>query len=1083
MSKYLKALVLFGFLSLFVVAGFSQEATAVKGNIAGTVADTSGAVIPDAKVTITGPEGARTMTSDASGRFEARALTPGFYTVAVEKAGFRKYENKNIEVVTNRTSGVNVGLQPGQVSETVEVNAAAIAVDTTSTAVGTNLPDSFYQQIPVQRGVASLFYVAPGVTSGGGSGKSNPSISGGSGLENQYVADGVNITDEAFGGLGTFSRNFGSLGTGINLSFIKEVQVKTGGFEPQYGKSTGGIVQIVTKSGGDSFHGAISAYFAPRQMEATVMQSDPLRVNQQGERLGTSTWEGTAELGGYIPGFKEHLFFYASVDPTLTTNYDHFASKSPLSALGEIPMSATTYNYASKLTWKINQNHQVEGSLFGDPARTNFGPYRSLTANNGLTDSRLHYGSREVVARYNGTMSPSWLINSSWTYDRNYLSEGGFADVPEIVDLTQLATRGSFRAQGLGNFENSKSNNYGFNVDTSKLFKAFGQHTVTVGYRYERPNYLDFNDRSGPRFGIPAADMFGVPSTTFGVPAGDVGQLTDAVFNLIDAPASCTVCPTVMVPQANGSTVATPVVLQQIRGTFSSPNIPTHARYHVGYVNDVYSPNKYVNFDLGLRWEQYRMVGSGIGYTFVDNWSPRLGVSIDPIGDRKTKIFFNYGRYDYVLPLDAAIRSLSNELDTINEFFVPESVNGQATIGPNGTVVPITDAAHMVNCAPDPNNAGACIGGFPGVANNISDSSGALEAITHGTKQEYEDEYVLGFERQLPWSGLVLSARYTDRRLLRIIEDTGGISPEAALAGVVQTFAIANVNSGTDLFVNPNQISYSGAAPAGCAGAPFTATGITNSVGQIVPPGNVCITNANAGAFGADGVPDGFSNASRHYQSLELELNKSFSHNFTARINYRYAKLFGNYEGAYRNDNGQTDPGISSLFDFTPGTFGLLGDQFRPGYLNTDVRHTGNLYLAYSVPSTKFRGLTIGTGFRGQSGTPINKLAAHPVYQNSGEVPLGGRGSEGRMPVVTQWDMHTDFPFKTSESTRLRLAFDMFNILNHRTVTALDQNVDLSFGTSNIDFLTPHNYSGLYTDRGTAFQTPFNARASVRFEF
>src|SRR5207237_296643 len=108
-------------------------------------------------------EGTRTMTSDASGRFAANALTPGFYTVTVEKSGFRKYQDKNIEVVTNRTSGVNVALQPGQVTETVEVNAAAIAVDTTSTAVGANLPDTFYSQIPVQRGVASLFYVAPGV--------------------------------------------------------------------------------------------------------------------------------------------------------------------------------------------------------------------------------------------------------------------------------------------------------------------------------------------------------------------------------------------------------------------------------------------------------------------------------------------------------------------------------------------------------------------------------------------------------------------------------------------------------------------------------------------------------------------------------------------------------------------------------------------------------------------------------------------------------------------------------------------------------------------------------------------------------
>lgn len=1072
MAKYLKALVLFGFLSLFVVAGFSQEATAVKGNIAGTVADTSGAVIPDAKVTVTGPEGTRTMTSDASGRFETRALTPGFYTVAVEKAGFRKYENKNIEVVTNRTSGVSVALQPGQVTETVEVNAAAITVDTTATAVGANLPDTFYQQIPVQRGVFNLFYVAPGVASGGGSGPQNPSISGGSGLENQYTADGVNITDTAFGGLGTFSREYGSLGTGINLSFIKEVQVKTGGFEPQYGKATGGIVQIVTKSGGDAFHGAISAYAAPKWAEGTYKQEDPLRVNKSGEEIHQAGYEGSAELGGYIPGFKEHLFFFASVDPTLNNVYDLAPSNEALLNLGQIPLRTTTYNYASKLTARLGQNHLVEASLFGDPSKTNRGPWRTLVIGNTSDYSRLRFGGRELVTRYNGTLSPTWLVNASWTYNHNASSESGFPNIYQITDQTQLTTKGAFRAQGLGIFEDGKNNNYGFNLDTSKLFKAFGQHTVTVGYRYERPNYFDFENRSGPRFAIPGFNATGGPAK--GIPAGDVGQFTDATFQLRLAPGSCTLCPLMNI---NG--VDTPVVLRQNRGTFSDPNIPTHARYHTGYVNDVYSPNKYLSFDLGLRWEQYRMIGTSLKYTFVDNWSPRLGMTVDPFGDRKTKIFFNYGRYDYVLPLDAAIRSLSNESDTIGARFAPLSdATGHVVLNQFGTVIPVLDAAHLLN------------GATGGVSNSISDSSGGgLEAISHGTKQEYEDEYVLGFERQLPWSGLVLSARYTDRRLLRIIEDTGGVSPEAADVGLQQVFAIANVNSATDLFANPTEFAYpTGATPPAQCDPALVLDPVVDSLGNTVPPGAACFSDATAngaspGSFGPDGVPDGFVNPVRRYQSFEVELNKSFSHNFTARINYRYSKLFGNYEGAFRNDNGQTDPGISSLFDFTPGLFNLLGDQFRPGYLNTDRRNVGNFYVAYSVPSTMFRGLTIGTGVRGESGTPINRLAAHPVYLNSGEVPLGGRGSLGRMPSLITGDVHADYPIKTSENTRLRMAVDLFNITNTRHVQYLDQNIDVTFGSPNVDFLTPHTVSLLPATIGDAFQRPFNARASLRFEW
>src|SRR5581483_1457354 len=113
-----------------------------------------------------------------------------------------------------------------------------------------------------------------GVTSGGATGSANPSIAGGSGLENQYVADGVNITDGAFGGIGVYSRVYGPLATGINLSFVKEVDVKPGGYEPPYGKSTGGIVQIVTKSGTDAFHGSLSGFVAPKGFELKRLESD-----------------------------------------------------------------------------------------------------------------------------------------------------------------------------------------------------------------------------------------------------------------------------------------------------------------------------------------------------------------------------------------------------------------------------------------------------------------------------------------------------------------------------------------------------------------------------------------------------------------------------------------------------------------------------------------------------------------------------------------------------------------------------------------------------------------------------------------
>src|SRR5262250_2411977 len=296
--------------------GLAQEST-VKGNLSGTVTDPSGAVIANANVTTQGPTGERSATTDAEGRFMIQLLIPGYYSVKVSKEGFKTAEVKSAEVVTGRTSTVAMKLELGTSATTIEVSATSVQVDTTSTAVGSNLTDTFYQSVPVARGVTGLFYAAPGVSSGGGTGTANPSISGGTGLENNYVAEGVSITDGGFGGIGVYSRMYGSLSTGMNLSFVKEVDVKTDGYEAQYGKSTGGIVQIVTKSGSNQFHGVVSGFFAPQQLEATRLFSDNFhagapdeRFSLEGKILHNSNYDVDAEAGGYVPGFKNHLFFF-----------------------------------------------------------------------------------------------------------------------------------------------------------------------------------------------------------------------------------------------------------------------------------------------------------------------------------------------------------------------------------------------------------------------------------------------------------------------------------------------------------------------------------------------------------------------------------------------------------------------------------------------------------------------------------------------------------------------------------------------------------------------------------------------------
>jgi outer membrane receptor protein involved in Fe transport len=1064
--------------ALLTSAALAQEVSSTKGGLAGQITDSSGAAIPGAKVTITGGEGSRTTTSDASGHFDMGSLTPGAYTIDVQRAGFESQQAKNVEVVINTMSTLNLKLQPGAVAQTVTVDANTTQIDTTSTAIGTNLPDTFYSRVPVARNVGSLFSVAPGVVNSGGAGTSNPSIGGASGLENEYYADGVNIGDAGYGGLGTYSPVYGSLGTGINLTFIQEVQVKTGAFEPRYGEGDGGIIQIVTKSGSTRYHGALSAFFAPAGMSATQRYADNYfnRVNVHGRVSAMPHYDAAAEIGGYIPGAYTHdkLFFYGAYNPAL--NQFNWTPPSP-TTLGDFTNSTTVNSWAAKLSFRPTDNVTVDASAFGDPSRTNAGYgfvnqdtfpyYPDVDLTNETSFSRWNYGSRSEIVHITATPTPTWDVDLAASAKTSHFTEVGLQNVYQIDDYSGYIQPGEFTAQGLGFTQNPNTRAYSFSLNTDKTVKLFGeQHEFSVGYEFVHNIYDLTKGYSGGDFTFPSVNAAGNAT-----PAGLAGATADASFNLEPVQPGDG-CPLQLCPDLAGP--GTQVYLQQTRGIFSNPVIPSSESYNVVYGNDNWSIGRRITLNLGLRWEQEQLTGVSQSYVFNDNWSPRMGINIDPFGNGKSKIFFNWGRYTQALTEDAAIRSLGQEDDISKVDWTPQTDgNGNAVINANGTVNPILDAAHLIS---GDNAAGA-------EGSSITyNSSQFPELIQPGTKLNYEEEFVGGLQRQV--SGFVLSARYEDRRLLRIIEDQSGASPEGNQSGFVpQDFLLGNPSATSDYFVNEVEVPYTfnanlpnDGAPANCPENYNTGIGnkpFINSAGQVAGPGGVCGFNGpTVGEPFPDGKVDGEPNARRHYQAITLEMNRNFSHNFLFRANYRWAKLFGNYEGAYRNDNGQSDPSISSLFDFTQGVIGMLGDQYVPGYLNTDRRQVGNLYGSYVVPTGFVKNLTGGIGITAASGQPITNFGAHPVYEDAGEIPLGGRGAFGRNASNYEVDLHTDYPVSLSETYKLKLAFDAFNVTDSRSLTAVDQDSALSYGDPNVDFLKP-----------LSFQRAFYGRGSIKLEF
>src|SRR5205085_4331410 len=183
-------------------------------------------------------------------------IPPGRYTVTVEAAkGFARFEQADIEVNLTRVSTLAVTLRPAGATETVEVTASSgAAVDVSTNTTGTNVSTEQFSNFPTQRTVQSLYTIAPTVTRSGlrdASGRDrDPSVAGSSGPENNYILDGVSVTDPAFGGSGA----------NLPFEFVQEVEIKTGAYGAEFGKATGGIFNVITKSGGNEFHGDIFGY-------------------------------------------------------------------------------------------------------------------------------------------------------------------------------------------------------------------------------------------------------------------------------------------------------------------------------------------------------------------------------------------------------------------------------------------------------------------------------------------------------------------------------------------------------------------------------------------------------------------------------------------------------------------------------------------------------------------------------------------------------------------------------------------------------------------------------------------------------
>ena len=1040
-------------LSLFTMSAMAQSSTT--GSIEGTVVDSNGAAVPGVTVSVTSPNmiSAQSATTDDSGHFRFLNLPPGKYAVKIEEAGgFAMYEQSNIDVNLSKTANVTATLLAKGAIANVDVTDTA-AVDTTTNTSGQNVSAEQFSNFPTQRTVQSLYTIAPSVARSGlrdSSGRDrDPSVAGSSGPENNYILDGVNTTDPAFGGSGA----------NLPFEFVQEVEIKTGSIGAEYGKATGGIFNVITKSGGNEFHGDGFFNFTTKGLVRSTKNFPFVGAAPD----GFSELDAGVDIGGPIK--KDKVWFFAAFNPQQRKN-------GFLTQVFRLPVEnkVQTPFYSGKLTFALNSNNTLTFSTFGDFTKQSNFIFGGSGFTNDLSGFRgeVQTGGHNYTVRLNSAFTPTWTGEFAFGlhYQRaNVIPESAttiellansFAVVragarvaPTSTNVTVSAgtgfgdfvngtggslQRGFFDGPGWGLFSTQDRNRW---EAQARLQNIWGPHTVKYGFEFNR-NIYKINTistgiaRSFPFPGNPnvavnssrITNNFGVCNIVGLVINCPASGLTSRIQALITAgvplggPTSvvtnAAIISSIGAPGSNPFLIRTSTRVRDFR--LIAPE--THTDVEGFYIQDDYKIAKNVQFMFGLRWDYQQAYGSGgVTYlklnSFKDNLQPRVGLIWDFTGKGRGKLFLSYSRYlETPLPLDVNVRAGSDTTQTDLNFNVSTLNAAQSTVVPG--------AAGASTVVADFGNLGS-----------------TSTPIDFDLKPQTVNEYAGGIEYEI-MKDLTLGARGIYRPQGSVIED-------------------GSFDDGNSYFLfNPGESETERLA---CA-------------------------DPTIGCFGR---------ARRYYRALEFTATKRFTNNYQFIASYVFSSLIGNYEGLFRNDNGQADPNITSLFDLVS----LLGNSY--GRLPNDRPHQFKFDGSYRTPWK----LLIGASFRAQSGIPFNQLIPHPVYGNNegfgvirgtAIVPLVTSTAVGfpnvvnsvgsnRTPTTMNLDLNAYYPIQLGEKKQLRLQVDWFNVFNAQRAIRLDETFSINSGIAGVANIPANRLPNPFYGAGTIFQFPSSVRIGVKFQF
>lgn len=906
----------------------AQEQTA---SIEGNITDQAGAVLPGVTVEAVSANGQRfTTQSDREGHYRFPSVPPGTYTVTAALSGLQTAILKKVEVNLGQSAKADLNMKT-RMAENITVTAEAPIVDVTSSASASSIRVETIEKLPRGRDFATVVVQAAAANQNNRAG--GIMIDGASGAENRYIMDGVDTTNP----------QTGVQGKTLATDFVEEVQVKSSGYAAEYGGATGGVINVITKSGTNEFKGSAGGYYNDRSWggDARPLLQTQLTNSTAFEQFTPrkdkfTDAEPSFTLGG--PVLKDRLWFYGGYNPWIqktTRTVDFLNSNGTVRTTRSFGENFKRQNYVgtlsgsggSKLIYRGTYNssgYKDEGTLPGTSGRG------SETANYGVTTTFTNWtgsGYADFVA------TPQWFFSArGGRFYRNTHEDGVSTDV-RIAWQTGSpgATINGARV---------------FPEIPDSLLKPSGFSSIPTNSSVAKDAYTTDNVNFD-------ASWFPEFAGTHRVKAGmQINNIKNDVFRgyqnygaFISWNATCSFC------GAPGKYGTAEVYAIRTEGNVQSKNTGF-------FLQDSWTTyHDRLTLNIGVRTEQERVpaynVGTGIPITgkyaikfdYGDKLAPRLGFSYDVLGNGRTKAYGSYGKFYDITKMEMPRGSFGGDkwidwtfsLDSFdwNQWYNCTNVTNNLTVKPSCPGMTLQGGVDL-----------------RGQANNAT-----LPLIDPNLKPMEQREMALGFQQELTPT-MAAGFRYVNKHLVRGIEDVG-VHVFLEGGGESEQFFIANPGEGV-------------------------ATNILAATGCTTCPS----------------VPK----MKRDYNGFEFEFTKRFVKNWSTHFSYVYSTLKGNYSGLANSDesaatgNARTSPNVNRIFDSLFMLYDQTGTRRVEGKLGGDRPHQAKAQVAYQFPF----GTTMGVNeyyYSGVPGTTEMRFQGAPLFAFN-------RGDLGRTPNITQTDLN-----------------------------------------------------------------------------